>query len=73
MVTVIPVLICRTRNSSKRYGKVIGGTGNQRKNGDHIDHRIAEIDENTSNSPGDQMRLVATQTPVKDHQSKTRS
>ena len=37
-------------------------------NRDHPDESIVKIDLNTQKRPGDLMKLVVTQSPVKDHQ-----
>ena len=47
---------------------MIIGLRNKRTRGDNPNYSIAEINLNTEKSPGDLMRLVITQTPVKDHQ-----
>ena len=49
-------------------GRNIGAIGNQRKNWDHQDCMIVEINQNTQKSPGNLRKLGVTQTPVKDNQ-----
>ena len=56
------------RSNPQRIGKRIGRFRNQRTNGDYSDYSNIKISQNTEKSPGNLMRLVVTQTPVKDHQ-----
>ena len=46
----------------------IGRLGNRRTSGDHPDHSIIKISQNTEKSPGDLRKLAFTQTPVENHQ-----
>ena len=50
----------RLERPQKSLGKKTGGIGNQRENGDHPNHSIVKIGQNTEKSPGDQKRLAVT-------------
>ena len=50
-----------------RISTGIGGLGNNRTSGDHINYSIVEIGRNTKKSLGDLRRLAVTQTPVENH------
>ena len=76
----IPIVICALGAVPKRFQrgfepleieeiiKGSGGLGSWRTSGDHLNHSILEIGQNTEKCPGDLRRLAVTQTPVKDHQ-----
>ena len=49
-----------TWNGAKGLGRKTGGTGIQRKNGNHRDYSIVKIDQNTQKSPGDPRNLAIT-------------
>ena len=66
-VTVIVII----NDSLRTVTKGIGGIGNQRKNQKHLHYNIVEISENAKKNPGDLIRVVATQTPVKTRIYKT--
>ena len=65
-VTVIPIVVGALGSVPKSLGEETGGIGNQKKNRDHPDFTIAEISQNTKESPGDRSRFTVTQTPVKE-------
>ena len=52
----------------QRIGTKIGGFGNKKTNGDHLNKCIIEIGQNSEKSPIDLRKLAVTQTPVKDNQ-----
>ena len=54
--------------SNQSIDTMPGGLGNKMKNGDHPNHCIIEIGQNTEKSPGDLRLLAVTKTTVKDHQ-----
>ena len=54
--------------SHERIIKENGGLGGRRTSGGHPNYYIIQNGQNTEKSPGDLMKLAATQTPVKDHQ-----
>ena len=51
--------------SHQRVGARIGGLGNKRTNGGHLDHIIIEIGQNTEKSLGNLRRIVDHQTLVR--------
>ena len=53
------------RNSSQRFVKKTGGSGNQRKCRDEIDHSTVEIGWNTLKSPGDKRDLKSLRLQLK--------
>ena len=53
--------------SHQRIGTSIEGLGNKRASGDHPNYGIIEISQNTEKSPGDLRRLVANQSPDRNH------
>ena len=54
--------------NSQRLDKETGRLKNQKASRAYPDDSIIKIGQNTEKSPGDLRRLVATQTPVKNHQ-----
>ena len=65
-VTVIPTVIGALETILKDIET--GGHRNKRPSGDHFDHSIIKISQNTEKSPGDLRRLMVTQTLVRNHQ-----
>ena len=57
-----------TSNDPQRMAKGTGRLGNKRASGDHLDHGIIKINQNSETSPGDMRRLAVTQTPVRNYQ-----
>ena len=57
-----------TRYSHQMFGTGTGGLENKRMSGDHLNHRIIKISQNTEKCPGDLRRLAVTQTPLINHQ-----
>ena len=62
-------------NLCTRYGyqRIVKGTGrlrNKRARGDHLDYIIIKIGQNTKKISRTLRKLVVTQTPVRNHQSK---
>ena len=55
------------QNSHQRIDKEIGGLGDKRTSGDHRNHIIVEIGQNTKKSPGNLGRLAVSKTPVRNH------
>ena len=55
-----------SRSDPQRFEKQTEGTGNHRKNRDHI---IIKISQDAQESPGDLKIFAGTQTSVKNHQS----
>ena len=50
-VTLIPIVISAIQIVLKGLGGGLNELGNQRKNRDHIDNSVAEIDQNIEKSP----------------------
>ena len=55
-------------NSHQRLEKGSKRIGNHRKNQDHSEYSIVEINQNIQKSPGDMRRFIVTQALVNDHQ-----
>ena len=49
-----------TQYRHQKIGTGTGRLGNKKTSGDHPNYRIAEINQNTKNSPGDLRRLAVT-------------
>ncbi len=67
-LTVIPIVISALGTDTKKLDIGTGGLGNKRTSGDHPNHSIIKIGQNTEKSSGDLRRLAGAQTSVKDHQ-----
>ena len=61
-VPVIPIVTDVFGMVLLRVGKDTGRVGN------HSNHRITEIGQNTEKSPGDSWKLAVTHTPIENHQ-----
>ena len=56
-----------TRYKHQRIGTGTGGFGNKRMSGDHQNHSIIKIGQNTVKSHGDLRRLAVIQTPMENY------
>ena len=56
-VIVISIIVSK-RGTIPTGVKDIGDIGNEKKNREHTDYSIAEIDQNTEKSPGDLIRWL---------------
>ena len=66
-VTAIPMVVDALGTVHEGLEKN-GETGKSKKNWDHKDVSIPEIDQNTKKSPGELRRFTVTLIPLKDHQ-----
>ena len=67
MILLTPNVVGALERLSKRMKKRNWGTGNQRKNRDHLDYSTMKIRLNTLYSHGDQRRFYATQISEKSY------
>ena len=66
-LTVIPIVISALGTDTKKLDIGTGGLGNKRTSGDHPNHSIIKIGQNTEKSSGDLRRLAVIQTSVRNH------
>ena len=67
-VTIIPIVIGALSTVTKGLVQGLEDLENKTTSRDHPNYCSIEISQNTEKSPGDLMRLVVAQTPVRNYQ-----